>query len=91
MKSRTSFACVMLLALVSSAASGSAPIDGATLRVGNAVSDFERVITRITDEQRALETELASIDPRLETVRKRMLARGRAYYRHVHAGLLPVG
>jgi septal ring factor EnvC (AmiA/AmiB activator) len=59
--------------------------------MGSAVSDFERMIMRIDDEQGALEKEFATIDPRLEMVRKRMLARGRAYYRHVHAGLLPVG
>src|SRR5262245_45667791 len=91
MKRRTSFAFVMLLALVSSAASGGVPTDGAPLRVGSAVSDFERMISRIEGEQRTLETELASVDPRLENVRKRILARGRAYYRHVHAWLLPVG
>lgn len=91
MKRRTSFALVMLLALVSSAASGSTPIDGSPVRASHAVSDFERLILRIDDEQRALQAELVTIDPRLETVRKRMLARGRAYYRHVHAGLLPVG
>lgn len=91
MKRQTSFVLTILLALGSSAASGSTPADGSSLRVGNAVSDFERMIIRIDDEQKVLEAELASIDPRLETVRKRILARGRAYYRHVHAGLLPVG
>jgi len=91
MKRRSPFVLVMLLALASSAASGSTPIDDASLRTSLAVSDFERLIVRIDDEQRALEAELATIDPRLETVRKRILARGRAYYRHVHAGLLPVG
>jgi len=91
MKRQTSFVLMILLALASSAASGSTPTDSPPLRVGSAVSDFERMIMRIEDEQRALEKELVSIDPQLETVRKRMLARGRAYYRQVHAGLLPVG
>ena len=91
MKRKTSLVLTILLALASSAASGSTPSDGASLRVSSGVSDFERLIMRLDDEQKALEVELASIDPRLETVRKRILARGRAYYRHVHAGLLPVG
>jgi murein hydrolase activator len=91
MKRQTSFVLTILLALASSAASGNTPAEAPPLRVVSAVSDFERMIVRIEDEQKALETELASIDPRLETVRKRMLARGRAYYRQVHAGLLPVG
>jgi septal ring factor EnvC (AmiA/AmiB activator) len=91
MKRQTSFVLLILLALGSSAASGNTPSDGAPLRVGSAVSEFERLIMRIDDEQHALEKELVTIDPRLETVRKRILARGRAYYRHVHAGLLPVG
>lgn len=91
MKRQTSFVLTILLALGSSAASGSTPTDAPPLRVSGSVSDFERILMRIDDEQKALEMELVSIDPRLETVRKRMLARGRAYYRHVHAGLLPVG
>lgn len=91
MKRQSSFVLMILLALGSSVASGSTPMDSPPLRVGSAVSDFERMIIRIEDEQRALEKELVAIDPSLETVRKRMLARGRAYYRQVHAGLLPVG
>lgn len=91
MKRQTSFVLMILLALASSVASGSTPMDAPPLRASNAVSDFERMIMRIEDEQRALEKELVSIDPHLETVRKRMIARGRAYYRQVHAGLLPVG
>ncbi len=91
MKRQTSFVLLILLALGSSAASGSTPSDGAPFRVASAVSDFERLLMRIDDEQTALQKEFVTIDPRLETVRKRLLARGRAYYRHVHAGLLPVG
>lgn len=92
MQRRTSFALISLLALFSSVASGSTPGDApSAVRLGSSMSDFERVILRIEDEQKTLQTELASIDPRLETVRKRVLARGRAYYRYVHAGLLPVG
>ena len=78
MKRQTSFVLTLFLALLSSVASGSVPADAPPLRVGSAVSDFERIIMRIDDEQHALESELATIDPRLEIVRKRIEARGRA-------------
>ncbi|MDI1482591.1 peptidoglycan DD-metalloendopeptidase family protein [Polyangium sp. y55x31] len=94
MRRRTSLLPVLLLALVSGAARGGTPVESLPAQGPSALSsvaDFERLLKRIDDEQRAVETELAGIDPRIETLRKRMLARGRAYYRHVHAGLLPVG
>lgn len=98
MKRRSSFVLLLFLGLVTSAARGGTPAEGlpqaaaaAPSSVASSVADFERLIKHIEDEQRSLEAELSGLDPRLETVRKRMLARGRAYYRHVHAGLLPVG
>lgn len=91
MKRHTSFVLTLFLALGSGVASGSVPTDAPPLRVGSAVSDFERMIMRLDDEQHGLEAELATIDPRLDILHKRIVARGRAYYRHVHAGLLPVG
>ena len=94
MKRRTSLLPLLLLALVSGAARGGTPVEAPPAPATSALSsvaDFERLLKRIDDEQRSVEAELAGIEPRIETVRKRMLARGRAYYRHVHAGLLPVG
>ncbi len=94
MRRRTSFVPLLLLALVSGAAQGGTPVDPLPTHAPSALSsvdDFERLLKRFDEEQRGLEGELAGIDPRIETVRKRLLARGRAYYRHVHAGLLPVG
>jgi murein hydrolase activator len=94
MRRRTSFAAVLAL-FASSVALGSTPSDSpsrpSSSNVASSVADFERLIKKIDAEQRGLEAELAGIDPKLATARKRMLARGRAYYRHVHAGLLPVG
>lgn len=98
MKRRSSFALLLLLGFAASVARGAVPADGlskqSTLASGNvasSVADFERLLKRIDEEERGLQAELGGIDPKLETVRKRMLGRGRAYYRHVHAGLLPVG
>lgn len=58
---------------------------------GDATRDFEQLLRVLDAEQSKLETELAAIDPKLDMVQKRTVARGRAYYRLVRAGLLPVG
>jgi septal ring factor EnvC (AmiA/AmiB activator) len=61
-----------------------APADGST-------NELDRVLARLDAEEKALRTELDGTGPRLEILHRRMLARGRAYYRHVRAGLLPAG
>jgi len=94
MKRRAPFVPLLLLALASGVAQGGTPAGGVSdpgTSAPSSVADFERLVKRYDEEQRRLSEELASIEPKLQTVRKRMLARGRAYYRHVHAGLLPVG
>lgn len=53
--------------------------------------DFERMLHDLDAKEKALEVELERIGPELEVVKKRLVARGRAYYRLVRAGLLPVG
>lgn len=80
----------VILALVTSVAQGDTTAASAP-RVAASVADFEGLLRKLDDEQRGLEDELGRIDPALDTVRRRILARGRAYYRHLHAGLLPVG
>jgi murein hydrolase activator len=93
MRLRTSLVPVVL-ALLSSGAQGSTPAlppSEASPAAASSLADFERLVRALDEEQRALESELARLDPDLETVRRRVLARGRAYYRQVHAGLLPVG
>jgi septal ring factor EnvC (AmiA/AmiB activator) len=54
-------------------------------------SDFERLLSRAEAREKQLTEELAQIGPELQIVDKRMKARGKAYYRLVRAGLLPVG
>jgi septal ring factor EnvC (AmiA/AmiB activator) len=80
----------VILALVMSVARVGTPAAPAP-QIASSVADFERLLHKLDEEQRGLEGELGRIDPQLETVRRRILARGRAYYRHLHAGLLPVG
>ncbi len=53
--------------------------------------DFERLLARLDVEEKELDLELAPMAAKLATVQQRMNARGRQYFRHVRAGLLPVG
>jgi len=64
------------------------PITAAPMRSNN---DLDRLLERLDAEEHALATELAGIGPRLDITHRRMMARGRAYYRYVRAGLLPAG
>jgi murein hydrolase activator len=52
---------------------------------------FERLLEGLEEREKRLEQEIAELEPRIEVTHRRMLARGRAYYRMVRAGLLPVG
>jgi murein hydrolase activator len=54
-------------------------------------SDFEKMLRDLDAREKQLEAELGSIGPDLDICKKRMVARGRSYYRLVRAGLLPVG
>jgi murein DD-endopeptidase MepM/ murein hydrolase activator NlpD len=53
--------------------------------------EFEELLAKLDSKERRLTEELESLDPKGSMVRRRMIARGRAYYRLVRAGLLPVG
>ncbi len=53
--------------------------------------DFERMLKTLDARQATLEKAIEETGPQMEIVDKRMIARGRAYYRMVRAGLLPVG
>jgi murein hydrolase activator len=59
--------------------------------MGADTRDFETMLAELETREKNLERELASIDPQLDIAHKRLMARGRAYYRLVRAGLLPVG
>jgi murein DD-endopeptidase MepM/ murein hydrolase activator NlpD len=63
----------------------------ASASVATAPNELDRLLARFEGEERALRTELGEIAPKLEITRKRMVARGRAYYRLMRAGLLPAG
>jgi septal ring factor EnvC (AmiA/AmiB activator) len=54
-------------------------------------TEVDRLLARADAEERALTAELDEARPRLDLTRRRILARGRAYYRLVRAGLLPAG
>jgi len=53
--------------------------------------DFERMLARLDEQERRLVTEIKELGPQQKLVHRRMVARGRHYYRLVRAGLLPVG
>ena len=74
--------------LVPFAPAGSARADVAQ---GSAPNDLDRLLGRFENEERALRAELVEVAPKLDVTRRRMVARGRSYYRMVHAGLLPAG
>lgn len=56
-----------------------------------AENDLDRLLAKLDAEEKALRAELDAIGPALDVTRRRMIARGRAYYRHVRAGFLPIG
>ncbi|MBN4059274.1 hypothetical protein JYT22_01320, partial [Endomicrobium sp. AH-315-J14] len=61
------------------------------LAIPKSVTEFDRLLHNLDSREKKLKGELAAIHPKLEMVGHRMLARGRAYYRLIRAGLLPVG
>ncbi len=54
-------------------------------------SDFDRLLSKLDNEEKSLRAELSNGTNQLEIVRKRIVLRGRAYYKLVRAGLLPAG
>lgn len=53
--------------------------------------DVDRLLARAEADERQLGAELDDARPKLEITRKRIIGRGRSYYRLVRAGLLPAG
>jgi murein DD-endopeptidase MepM/ murein hydrolase activator NlpD len=64
------------------APSALAPSDG---------SELDRMLARLDEEERSLRADLDRVGPELDVTRRRIVARARAYYRHVRAGFLPAG
>lgn len=54
-------------------------------------NDLDRLIAKLDAEEKALRSELDGTGPELDVTRRRMIARGRAYYRVIRAGFLPAG
>lgn len=54
-------------------------------------SELERLLAKLDAEEKALQAELDAGTTELGLVRQRVVARGRAYYKLVRAGLLPAG
>lgn len=78
-------AALLTLSLASSASGQLSP------RATGAERDFESLLENLDAREKKLASELETLGPRQDVVDKRILARGRAYYRMVRAGLLPVG
>jgi septal ring factor EnvC (AmiA/AmiB activator) len=56
-----------------------------------AETDIERILARAEAEDQKLAAELDEARPKLDLLRRRIVGRGRVYYRLVRAGLLPAG
>lgn len=54
-------------------------------------AELDLLWSRLDTEERTLKAELDTIGPTLEIAQRRVIARGRVYYRYVRAGLLPAG
>jgi septal ring factor EnvC (AmiA/AmiB activator) len=56
-----------------------------------AAQDVDAELARVVQELRNTDAQLEAVRANGDVVRQRMMARGRAYYRMTHAGLLPLG
>lgn len=54
-------------------------------------SELEHLLAKLDAEEKSLTSELSTGTNELAMVRQRIVVRGRAYYKLVHAGLLPAG
>jgi len=82
-----SLALLIALGAVPAGAEGLPPGHDAATRD----TDVDRLLARADAEEQRIVAQLDDARPRLDLVRRRMVARGRAYYRLRRAGLLPAG
>jgi septal ring factor EnvC (AmiA/AmiB activator) len=87
MRRFAALAVIFALGVVPAAAQTPAP-GGPTAA---SVAELERDLAHAESDEHNLAAELDEARPRLETTRRRLMARGRAYYKLVRAGLLPAG
>jgi septal ring factor EnvC (AmiA/AmiB activator) len=78
-------------ALISSAAVGGAEEIAPAQAAAKEGNDLDRLLARLTEEERALTAERERIGPAIEVANRRMLARARAHVKHLRAGVLPAG
>jgi septal ring factor EnvC (AmiA/AmiB activator) len=90
-RSHTSFWLALGACLVTATATAYVPQKKSPAAPTASERDFERMLKSLDAKQNKLEKEIEELGPRIALVEKRTIARGRAYYRMVRAGLLPVG
>ena len=81
---------VTVTLLVAATAGAVQPTDASRAPASSAAEiDLDRLVDQFNRDEDLLAQKLSTIGPSLEVVHRRMIARGRVYYRHVRAGLLP--
>ncbi|MEM1034542.1 MAG: peptidoglycan DD-metalloendopeptidase family protein [Myxococcota bacterium] len=83
---RRAIAVGLLLSSVTAPAAGQL-----SPRASGAERDFATMLEQLEQREKKLAIEVERLGPETATVERRIVARGRAYYRMVRAGLLPVG
>lgn len=87
MRSRRFFRLFLALSLGGLGLAGAQPSSESAA----SITELERRLEGLIQEERALRAELAGLDPQTVAIKSRMVARGRVLYRLTRAGLLPVG
>jgi septal ring factor EnvC (AmiA/AmiB activator) len=77
--------------LASTLAFAQADAPGPSMTPVSSAQDVDAELSRVNQELRHPDTRLENLKTENEIIRKRMIARGRTYYRMTHAGLLPLG
>jgi septal ring factor EnvC (AmiA/AmiB activator) len=88
---RAAFPAVLFALSALPAAHAQQGLVNAGAAAGSSSAEIERMLAKVEADERALAAELEESRPRLEMTRRRVIVRGRAYYRLVRAGLLPAG
>lgn len=78
-------------ALPGASAEAQPGLTGTGFAAGSTTADVERLYARVEAEEKQVAADLEESRPRLAMTHRRVVARGRAYYRLVRAGLLPAG
>ena len=91
---RLAVATALATAMVGSAGAyvpGDSVAPSSVAKAATSAARFEGLLAQLQVKEKALVTELEQIKKTLATLEGRLIVRGRAYYRLVRAGLLPVG